>query len=70
MLVATAICGVVFSLAAGQPLVIIGATGPVLVFEEALFKVPVAFVDRLITCCCCFYHFLNVKSCDNNNSFF
>lgn len=39
MLVSTAICGVVFSLLSGQPLIIIGATGPVLVFEEALFKV-------------------------------
>lgn len=39
MLVATAICGVVFSLLSGQPLIIIGATGPVLVFEEALYKV-------------------------------
>ena len=47
MLVATAICGVIFSLAAGQPLVIIGATGPVLVFEEALFKVTIAFVAGL-----------------------
>ncbi len=39
MLVSTAICGVVFSLLSGQPLIIIGATGPVLVFEEALYKV-------------------------------
>lgn len=39
MLVSTAICGIVFSLFSGQPLIIIGATGPVLVFEEALYKV-------------------------------
>lgn len=39
MLVSTAICGIVFSLFSGQPLIIIGATGPVLIFEEALYKV-------------------------------
>ena len=39
MLLCTAISGVVFALFAGQPLVIIGTTGPLIVFEEALYKV-------------------------------
>ncbi|XP_033102443.1 band 3 anion transport protein-like isoform X2 [Anneissia japonica] len=38
MIFGTAICGVVFSLFSGQPLMIIGATGPVLVFEENLYS--------------------------------
>ncbi|XP_074641945.1 anion exchange protein 3-like isoform X2 [Tubulanus polymorphus] len=38
MLICTSICGIIFSLLSGQPLLIIGATGPVLVFEEALFS--------------------------------
>ncbi|XP_038047083.1 anion exchange protein 3-like isoform X11 [Patiria miniata] len=37
MIVSTSICGMLFSLFSGQPLVIIGATGPLLVFEEQMF---------------------------------
>ncbi|KAF4527100.1 hypothetical protein B566_EDAN013733 [Ephemera danica] len=40
-LVATSISGVLFALVAGQPLVIVGATGPLLLFDESL----VAFCD-------------------------
>jgi len=39
MLLCTSICGVLFALLSGQPLIIIGATGPIIVFEEALYKV-------------------------------
>ena len=39
MIVSTSICGMLFSLFSGQPLVIIGATGPLLVFEEQMFVV-------------------------------
>lgn len=35
-MVAGSICGVVFSLFSGQPLIILGSTGPVLVFEKIL----------------------------------
>ena len=35
----TSLFGMLYSLVAGQPLMIMGPTGPVLVFEEALFKV-------------------------------
>ncbi|MCC6590208.1 MAG: HCO3- transporter [Bryobacterales bacterium] len=37
MLVSTAICGVVYALTAGQPLVILGSTGPVIVFIALLY---------------------------------
>ncbi|XP_048237893.1 anion exchange protein 2-like isoform X2 [Haliotis rufescens] len=36
--VSTSLCGVVFGLFCGQPLLIVGATGPVLVFEQSLYK--------------------------------
>ena len=39
MLVACSSCGIIFSLTAAQPLIIVGATGPMLVFEEGLFQV-------------------------------
>ncbi len=32
-----AICGVVYHLLSGQPLTVIGSTGPVLVFETIVF---------------------------------
>lgn len=37
MIVATAICGVVYSLIAGQPLIVLGGTGPLLVFTAILY---------------------------------
>lgn len=36
-LVATSIAGIIFSFLSGQPLMIIGVTGPVLLFDESLF---------------------------------
>ena len=39
MLFVTAICGIIFSLMSGQPLLIVGSTGPLLIFEEEVFKV-------------------------------
>uniref|UniRef100_A0AAY4DV24 Anion exchange protein n=1 Tax=Denticeps clupeoides TaxID=299321 RepID=A0AAY4DV24_9TELE len=38
LIISTATVGVLFSLLAGQPLLIIGFSGPLLVFEEAFFK--------------------------------
>ncbi|XP_078345150.1 band 3 anion transport protein-like [Oculina patagonica] len=35
---ATCLCGILFGLLAGQPLIIIGATGPVLVFEQTIYE--------------------------------
>ncbi len=41
-LLMTSICGVLFALFGGQPLIVIGLTGPMLVFEGALYEVSVA----------------------------
>lgn len=38
MLVATALCGVVYALFAGQPLTILGSTGPVIIFLGLLYR--------------------------------
>lgn len=38
-LIGTAVCGIMFSLLSGQPLIIIGTTGPLLLFDEMLFQV-------------------------------
>lgn len=39
VLMSTGISGIVYSLAAGQPLIIVGVTGPISIFSEAVFKV-------------------------------
>lgn len=38
MIVATAFCGLVYALIAGQPLIILGGTGPMLVFTAILYQ--------------------------------
>ena len=38
-LIATSLCGILFALFAGQPLIIVGTTGPILVFEQATYEV-------------------------------
>ncbi|XP_017773289.1 PREDICTED: band 3 anion transport protein isoform X2 [Nicrophorus vespilloides] len=37
-LVATSVAGVIFALFSGQPLVIVGSTGPLLLFDESLYQ--------------------------------
>lgn len=44
LIISTATVGVLFSLLAGQPLLIIGFSGPLLVFEEAFYKVFLVFM--------------------------
>lgn len=39
MLIATSINGIVFGLFSGQPLMILGPTGPFLVYEEMIYQV-------------------------------
>lgn len=39
LLLGTTIGGILFSLFSGQPLLIVGFTGPLLVFEEAVYTV-------------------------------
>lgn len=56
LIVSTAAIGIIFSLLAGQPLLIIGFSGPLLVFEEAYYKVvdrESNWVSRLGLCLCC-----------------
>jgi solute carrier family 4 anion exchanger 2 len=38
-LVSTSAAGIFFALLAGQPLIITGATGPLLLFDESLYSV-------------------------------
>ncbi|XP_051839433.1 anion exchange protein 3 isoform X2 [Antechinus flavipes] len=38
MVVSTAVIGIIFSILGAQPLLVVGFTGPLLVFEEAFFK--------------------------------
>lgn len=38
MVLASTVCGVVYALCAGQPLIILGGTGPLLIFTAMLFK--------------------------------
>lgn len=38
-LVSTSAAGIIFALLAGQPLIIIGTTGPLLLFDESLYSV-------------------------------
>jgi mannitol/fructose-specific phosphotransferase system IIA component (Ntr-type) len=38
MLAASAVCGVVYALVAGQPLIILGGTGPLLIFTAVLYR--------------------------------
>uniref|UniRef100_A0A3Q2ZIA7 Anion exchange protein n=1 Tax=Hippocampus comes TaxID=109280 RepID=A0A3Q2ZIA7_HIPCM len=49
LIVSTATLGVIFSLLAGQPLLIIGFSGPLLVFEEAFYKFCQAYDFEYLT---------------------
>ena len=48
-LIATALAGCLFALVAGQPLIIVGATGPVLLFDESFYAVSLCLVSSLST---------------------
>lgn len=45
LIVATALQGLVFSVLSAQPLLVIGFSGPLLVFEEAFFTVSLHLAD-------------------------
>lgn len=51
LIVATSVYGIVFSLLGAQPLLIIGFSGPLLVFEEAFYNVSL-LVKKLELCLC------------------
>lgn len=46
LIVATALQGLVFSVLSAQPLLVIGFSGPLLVFEEAFFNVSSHVLDE------------------------
>lgn len=50
MLVATAACGIVFALLSGQPLIILGGTGPLLVFTGILYQLCDAMQLPFLEC--------------------
>lgn len=47
-LVATSVSGIIFSLFSGQPLLIVGTTGPLLLFDDALYKVIVILSSTIL----------------------
>lgn len=44
MIAATAVCGIIYAAFSGQPLTIIGSTGPVLAFIAVLYKAAARMV--------------------------
>lgn len=46
MIAATAVCGMIYAAFSGQPLTIIGSTGPVLAFIAVLYKTAIRLVSR------------------------
>lgn len=46
MIAATAVCGMVYAAFSGQPLTIIGSTGPVLAFIAVLYKTAARLVRK------------------------
>lgn len=49
LIVSTAVLGVLFSLLGAQPLLVVGFSGPLLVFEEAFFKVTATLPSPGVT---------------------
>lgn len=47
VIVSASACSIILGLFAGQPMMIIGATGPILVFEQSIYDVNI----RMITVC-------------------
>ena len=48
LLLGTTICGILFSIFSGQPLLIVGFTGPLLVFEEGVYSVSILILTELL----------------------
>lgn len=59
LIVSTAVLGVLFSLLGAQPLLVVGFSGPLLVFEEAFFKVKLPHYPRHCPSCLPFVSFLS-----------
>lgn len=48
-ILATAIGGVLFGFFSGQPLMIVGVTGPVLLFEQTIYNVRTCIIEPFLT---------------------
>lgn len=51
LIISTSVLGILFSLLGAQPLLVIGFSGPLLVFEEAFYKVHVRLCLCLAPAC-------------------
>lgn len=51
LIISTSVLGILFSLLGAQPLLVIGFSGPLLVFEEAFYKVHVRQCPCLASAC-------------------
>ena len=51
LIISTSVLGILFSLLGAQPLLVIGFSGPLLVFEEAFYKVHVRQCPCLAFAC-------------------
>ena len=45
VIIAASVCSIILGLFAGQPMMIIGATGPMLVFEQSIYDVSVPLLS-------------------------
>src|SRR6218665_874549 len=64
MLLSGAVCGLVYALFSGQPLTIVGATGPLLVFEGIVYDIC-EYVQILSTYAFTAVSFLSTCICEN-----
>lgn len=48
LMLSTAVQGVIFCLIAAQPVLVIGFSGPLLVFEEAFYGVTITLIFMLV----------------------
>lgn len=49
LLISTCMQGVIFCIFAAQPVLVIGFSGPLLVFEEAFYEVRLTFLQAELT---------------------
>lgn len=66
LIVATAMQGIIFSVLGAQPLLVIGFSGPLLVFEEAFYTV--SSPDRSMTLSSLSVNFLLLSPTTNHNT--
>lgn len=55
LIISTSVQGMIFCLLGAQPLLVVGFSGPLLVFEEAFFTVSKSTINEVITVKCNWY---------------